>query len=365
MPKMTPRPRSGTDSSMVSDVDSSNLVEQRVGSVLTVAREFGRPIPLDEFLDLLPENGPASRDQVLAWLRGHPRFRPVVAELLGGMEDECPDPLRDERRLRAINYLRAGTLLLDTTLGPLRNLLCCVAVTGSTAYGEPGPEDDCDLLVITRDGATWAFLTFAFLGVRLRRLFRGNRADPVWCFNYVVNDSSARHDYSGPRGFLFAREALMAKPLEGEGYYRGLLGASNWLRAEAPRLYARWERAGSLAKLPVDARAGFVVRLFDALAFPWVAAYLQAIGLFRNARHRNAGDKESAFRTVTLPGRMTFLVAKFERLRGIYAPATAVRPESESRSHARGAGESGPIVPVPARPSRPSEAQEGSGPLSG
>jgi len=330
-----------------------------------VAREFRRPLTLDEFLVLLPEDGPASRGQMLAWLQAHPEFQPLVADMLEGLDDSGADPLRDERRLRAIGYLRAATVLLETTLGPLRRWVCCVAVTGSTAYGEPGDGDDCDFLIVTRDGATWAFLGLAFLRLRLARLAGEGRADPVWCFNYVVNDRSVRQDYTSSRGFLFAREALMVRPLEGEEYYRGLLATSDWLRAEAPRLFARWEQRGLPDRIPSPRPAGVGIRLLNAAAFPWVAGYLQAVGLIRNARHRRAGDADSAFRTVTKPGRMTFLVAKFDRLRGIYAPASATHPGSGPISRAPAAAVPGPIAPATAPPPPPSEAPEGSGSPSG
>lgn len=348
----------GTDS-------TSTLVDRRAGSAFTIAREFHRRLPLEEFLALLPEEGPTSRGQVLAWLQVHPEFQSLAEDLLEGLHDASPDPLRDERRLRSVGYVRAAAVLLDTTLRPLRRMVCCVGVTGSTAYGEPGAGDDCDFLVVTHNGATWAFLGLVFLRLRLEALAGRDRGDPVWCFNYVVDDRSIRLDYLGSRGFLFAREALMVRPLEGEEYYRGLLGSSAWLRAEAPRLFARWEQGGLPEKFPEALRAGMGIRLLNILAFPWVAAYLQAIGLLRNARHRRAGDADSEFRTVTLPGRMTFLVAKFDRLRGIYASGSATDPESGPISRAPGEAAPGPTGPASPPPPPPSEAPEGSESPSG
>lgn len=340
-------------------------MERRAGSALVVAREFQRPLALGDFLALLPEDGPASRGQTLAWLQVHPELQPLVADMLEGLDTSGPDPLRHERRLRAVGYMRAATALLNTTLRPFGRMVCCAAVTGSTAYGEPGEGDDCDFLVVTRDGATWAYLGLVFLRLRLAALAGHGRADPDWCFNYVVGDSSARRDYGSSRGFLFAREALMVRPLEGDGYYRGLLNSSGWLRAEAPRLFARWEHQGLPIGLPPARASGLGTRLLNAAIFPWMAAYLQALGLVRNARHRRAGDSDSAFRTITMPGRMAFLVAKFDRLTGIYAPASATRPESGPISRARDAAERGPSEPASTPPPRPSEAPEGSGPLSG
>ena len=156
----------------------------------------------------------------------------------------------------------------------------------------------------------------------------------------------------------------MARPLEGGEYYRALLRSAPWLREEAPRLYRRWEAGGLPAGFPEDGHAGLGIRIFDALVFPWVAAYLQAVGLLRNARHRRTGDAESTFRTVTRRGRMTFRVGRFDRLKRIYALASGVRPGSEPISRGPDEGAPGPTGRAKARSSPPAEAPEGFGPLS-
>jgi hypothetical protein len=343
----------------------STLAELRARSAVAVAQDVQRPMTLDELVGLFPEDGPSSRMEMQVWLRARPELQTLVEGVLRGSDELGADPLGEERRLRAVAYVRVAARLFHTSLAPFRKLAYFVGITGSTAYGAPESGDDCDFFVVTRNGATWAFLGLVFLRLRLARLTGEGRGDPEWCFNYVVDDRSVRRDYAAPRGFLFAREALTVKPLIGDEYYRALLGSADWLRVEAPRLFAAWERPGLPDGARVAPTPGLGIRIFNALCFPWVAAYLQAVGLVRNARHRQARDGDSEFETVTRPGRMTFLVSKFDRLRGIYAPASTTHPESGPRSRAPGAAGPGPTGPASAPPPPPSEAPEGSGSLSG
>lgn len=333
--------------------------------MLAVAREFQRPLTPRELLDLLPATGPASESELRSWVGNRPELLLSFQGAVEGMGGANPDPLSDERRSRAVDYLGRATSLFRTTLAPFRQLVSCVAVTGSITYGQAGPDDDCDFLVVTRDGAAWVYLALALARLRLRRFSKEGRTDPIWCINYVVDDSSARRDYIVPRGFLFAREALLARPLEGAEYYRRLLGSAAWLQTETPRLWARWKLEGIPEELSPSRSSGLGVRFLNAAIFPFLAAYLQAVGLVRNARHRRAGDAASLFRTVTRPDRMAFLVDRFDSLRKVYARASATRPGSGARARAPGGGRPGPTGPSPAPPPRPSEAREDSGILSG
>jgi hypothetical protein len=277
-----------------------------------VAGEFETGVELETLVDLLPEYGPATAEDLAGWIREHPTH----AVVSGGLAvDPSASELTPEvdRRERGERYYRAATQLFEKDLQVSRPWLRFLGVTGSTAYGDPREGDDCDLMAVVRPGSVWTFLAYLFLRLRIRRLHGGNSLDPVWCFNYTLDEASAIREFSKPRGFLFAREALVVRPLHGEGFYRGLLRRGEWLQREAPRLYARWE--GGVAPEPTEPTpAAFEVRVLNALMFPVLATYLQLKGLWANHRLRHAGLEHTGFRTITRLDRMALATRKFDQL---------------------------------------------------
>jgi Glycosyl transferase family 2 len=288
--------------------------ERRLRTLLEIAGQFGTGISLEELCYLLPSGGPeepAALHRTLA-------DRPDLARLDGGRAfapGSRPDRL-DERQDRAARYREQARELVDRHLRPVQRLLCCLGITGSTAYGEPEPGDDLDLFVVSRPGSQWVFLAYTYLAVRLRFQPRGDRERPVPCLNLVLDETTARREFARPHDLLFAREALSTQMLVGEEYYRRLLGSATWAEAELPRLYRREAVTGPL---PAVRPAPAAVRALNALLFPGVAAYLQAVGLRRNAAFRRAGRPEAAFRTRTTPGRLAFESMRFQQLAGAMA----------------------------------------------
>ncbi len=307
------------------DDAGGSLTARRVSSALEVAKQFGTGMSLEELTELLPENGPQSASETREWLRVHPASGVVVGP--NAFHPQVPILSPDaDRGARALSYWRAAQQLADSVLAPVTPMLRYLGVTGSTAYGEPEVGDDCDFMAVARAGAIWPFLTLTFLRLRLRRRLRRLEDPPAWCFNYVVDEAAAARDFGRPRGFLFAREALMTRPLRGETYYRGLLRSAVWLQTEAPRLYARWRFDG----LPEPEHSGsgtWPLRAFNLLLFPWVAAYLQLKNLVQNRRLRGQGRPEECFRTITRIDRMALVTLKFDRLAEAFVPATRLRPE--------------------------------------
>jgi hypothetical protein len=207
-------------------------------------------------------------------------------------------------------------------------MLRCLGVTGSLAYGEPELGDDCDFMAIARPGSVWVFLAYAYLAIRLGRARPSGEGPAGWCFNWVFDEASARREYSQPHGFLFAREALMTHPLVGEEYYRALVRSSAWLQAEAPRLFARWQSGEDTVLPPAPEPAPLPIRALNALVYPWLAAYLQLVGLYRNARSGRRGRSESGFRTVTRFRRFALASEKYEQLERAYARASRFSQKS-------------------------------------
>ena len=261
-----------------------------------IARDFGTRLLPEQLGELLPT--PMSP--------GPPELLPVSRD---------PRDPSGARRDRGVRYMTTSRELIG---GPLRRLqpwVECVGVTGSTAYGEPEAGDDLDFFVVCRPGAVPAFLAATYLALRIDRLREAHCDAPTPCFNYVVDARRAGRDLGEGRGLLFAREALMARMLVGEEYYRGLLASTPSLGQEIPRLYAT--RTGDAA--PVASHpAAPGVRMLSALVFLPLAAYLQLVGLWRNARARREHRESDEFRTRTSPTRVVFQSRRFEVLRTRY-----------------------------------------------
>jgi len=298
-------------------------VEGRVSTLVGVASQFGTGVALPELVRLLPNEAPATVPEVRRWLES----RPHLARL-DGERAFAPDSVTDgevARASRGHQYLQQAHELFA---GPLRGALRwtrCVYVTGSAAYGEPGRGDDLDLFVVTRRGSQWWFLFYAYLTLRITRIRKGTPMEPLPCFNFVLDDVEAAREFAGNRGFLFAREALTARPVSGEGYYRALLSQASWMAEEIPRLYSEQNRepVTSVRSAPPTPLA---VRLLNTALFPWLAAYLQGVALSRNGRFRRAARHDERFRVETRWRRLAFTSRKFERLRESYRTPEAPRP---------------------------------------
>jgi len=346
-PRGLPIPNVGT----LTESNSPVALEHRISSVVGAASEFGTGVGLPELLRLLPSDAPATVPEVRDWLESRPHLARLEGEL--AFAPETVPALEQERLERGRHYLESAKTLLT---GPLRGTVSishCICVTGSAAYGMPRRGDDLDLFVVTRRGGLWWFLAYAYLSVRLARWRRSGTPEATPCFNFVLEDGAALQEFSRRQGFLFAREALTAQPIHGEEYYRGLLSKAAWMRAEIPRLYAEKnrgpEQSGSLSR-PAPA----LVRLLSLAVFPWLATYLQLVGIHRDRGFRKASMPDHQFRTKTQWRRLAFASRKFERLRESYrAPATfrpTAAPERGSSARKRsaiGRRYAGPVAAPP------------------
>lgn len=304
----------------------SALVQRRFDSVLAAARQNRTSVGLDSISELMPRQGPEGPTEVSEWLAAHP----TVGQLVGDRVVAGPLPPQGEsfeRQVRGRRYLAEAERIVAGPISPVARLVRCVAVTGSAAYGEPSPQDDLDFLVITRPGSVWPFLLFSYLAARRHRPAPHADLPSHWCFNYVLDERAARGEFGAPRGFLFAREALMARPVVGEAYYRGLIRSAGWLEEEVPRLYLRWARDG-LPPLPSEDPAPLGVRALNVILFPILAAYLTLATMVRNRRLSRSGSSEKRFRVEAHLDRLTYETGRFDELRSLYATSSVhVAPE--------------------------------------
>lgn len=292
---------------------------RRAESLLIVAERHATGVPYDDLVDLVTVPGPSSavEPDVTAWgatagwtaANGRLFRSPATAAR--------HDPQRAERGAR---YLQAADDLLATSLGGVEGLTRFVSVSGSVAFGEPMAGDDVDFFVVTRRGAVWPFLLYAYLAIRARRLLGRRNDEPSdWCFNYVLDEAAAEREFARARGFQFAREALMVRPIRGEGYYLGLLRRSTWMASEAPGFYRRWmQRAAEDPSAPHPGSTPLALRALNRLLHPILGSYLQLRALRDNHRLRRQGRAEREFEIITSPDRVEVRSLRFAKLAELY-----------------------------------------------
>ncbi len=294
-----------------------DLLHHRLAAVLQVAAFHNTALSVEEIATLLPESGPATEGEVVAWIESHPASGKLQGGHVTPVEMHEPSPSTiGERRVRGVAYWEAACALVRGPMAPTLPLVECLGVTGSAAYQEPVDGDDIDLMAITKPGMAWIFLLFAF--ARLRFLRRGGTpSGSRWCLNYVVDGARAEREYLRPQGFLFAREALTARIIRGGQYYHSLLSRARWMQEELPRYY-RKRLLQPATPDPASRPVGVVTRLANLAVFPLLATYLQMVGLLRNHRLMRSGRYEERFRTETRLDRFELRTAKFEGLREVY-----------------------------------------------
>ncbi len=315
-----------------SETRDSDGTERRVAAMLRVARQFDTGLDLARLRDLLPADGPATPAAVERWILERPTIGRLDAGRIFAPEAEGRGTADRERRAAA--YRRYATAVVEGPLGFAAPLVRCVGVSGSVAYGEARPGDDLDLFVVPRTGALWWFLLRAYVHLRLAPPVAVDGERPEVCLNYVVEDASAAREFAARDGLLYAREALSVRAIAGDPYYRGLLASAPWMRSELPRLWdQRSADPGGID--PQPAPRG--IRLLNALVFPFLATYLQLVGLVRSSHGRRARGADGEFRTETALHRVAFASRRFERLRSDYGERRSVDSPADATPAPSGA----------------------------
>lgn len=314
----------------------------RIRTVLTVAQALGRPLSRGELLDLLPRAPPAEREGFLDRMLG--ALSPGPDGSVPGIQRETVADL-GARQERTRTRLREATEFVEGLPPFFQACLRLAAVTGSTAYGNPAPEDDIDLFLVTREGSLWIFLLGAFLYLRTRRWKSSARTAPEYCLNFALEERVLPAEFTEPQGFLFARETLMMRPVRGDGLLRAVLTEAPWLQREIPGLYTRRLQELSPSS-PTTRPLGWTVRIANGVVFPWLAAYLHGKRLLKNYDHRRRGRPDSTFRLETTLHRLAVRSRKYDRLIALYGSGIETPGGSGPSGHGRAPGEAGPRGPT-------------------
>ncbi len=291
----------------------SDRTEGRIASLLAVARVLRTGIPMEEFLSLLPSDGPRSDADLRSWLAEHPGSATVTGGYVFSSGTK-PDAAIVERREReSERRIRETERWFNHELRAFHGLLCFAAVTGSAAFGSANPEDDIDLFIVTRKGALWTFLLAVYILGRLR-----NPKGIPLCLNYVLDEASAPEEFHSHQHPVFAREALAMKPVFGRDFGSHLLAQAVWIQEYFPRAHLP-----AVAQSPQENRGGGLLpTLAGACIFPFLATYLQLMGLYRNHRYARRGVEEGVFRTEWGWRKLSYKSRKYDRLLSLYDPRT-------------------------------------------
>ncbi len=332
---MSVRPASPVDSG------APKSFKARVEALLAVARVLRTGVPLPEFLSLLPAGGPQNVAEMLAWFEAHPQSGWVREGYVFPYGMDVDPAVLHRARKESAERIEVARDILSRDLRSMGRLLRYVAVTGSTAFGSAQPEDDLDFFVVTRKGTLWTFLLVTYILGRLR-----SRKGIQLCLNYVLDERSASREFLSTQHIIFAREALVMKPVFGREYGARLLAQAPWIHEMFPRI----ERLHGSSSAPSTERSPLFPVLTGVGIFPFLATYLVLLGLYRSGRYSKSGQFESAFRTDFGWRRLSYKSEKYDHLLALYGGFADRNAAEASESTVPGPGSES------VRPSNPGKA---------
>ena len=190
-----------------------------------------------------------------------------------------------------------------------------MAVSGGNSYRSARSGDDIDFFAVTRNDSVWIFMLRSLLLARIKSFGKSGRAP--FCFSYVVEEQRAVSEFSRPHDGLFARDALMAEVINGEGFYQALLSRAGWMESQFPSLYNRRLREARSEGPEPKSRSGN--RVLNSFLFYTVGSYVRLKAYLLNRHFRAHGRKASVFRADLGKDRCIYESNRYLSLRGMYA----------------------------------------------
>jgi hypothetical protein len=199
----------------------------------------------------------ADEAAVLACYRSSPWLQAVVeyAEgflFLRGRRDVVAERRAREIRTRALVTRHRRVLRIICALPFVR----LVALSGSAAHGNVGPDGDLDLFVVTAGARVWS-VTLAI--VAITRLLGCRKAV---CANYVVSERALACD---PADLFTANQILHLRVLAGEPLFGAVMAANPFVAA----YYPGWRRVPRTVPGFEPSRAVRVARRVVEWALSW------------------------------------------------------------------------------------------------
>lgn len=219
-----------------------------------------------------------------------------------------------EKGARAESYARYAREFASLCKCSTTNV---VAISGSTSYKTPSASDDLDVFCITEPDHLWLFVTKSLLLARFLQIFR--RDFPRICFSYAVDQNFAEKEFLLPRDALFARDALTAMVVHGQGYYRKLLKKSHWISSFFPRLYQHRTNVVDLEERESERTLSPPSRIFlNILLRILVGNYIAFKSAMLNRRLRKQHKYSSLFTAKVGPDHCIFESNRYLKLKAMY-----------------------------------------------
>lgn len=295
----------------------SSQTADRILLLVEAAKANGSLITVREMLPLLPEEttevevaeAVSSRTALGTRVEIRSGFVTDKGEGNGATDLVSVEVRNRQVALKNLSFARRFSRLLRAESHPL------VAVSGSTSYLSSSKSTDIDFFCVAKTGTLWIQLTSFLILARAYRLLR--RGTREVCFSCIMDEKYADRVFAETRDPLFARDALQAAVLNGDDYYRGLLGRAVWISTYYPTLYRQKAGSGSqYAGNPTSPPTRKVV--VNRLLFILVGSYLRMKSFLNNKRMAKRNERHRGFRLRAGHDHMFFESTRYQSLRERY-----------------------------------------------
>lgn len=298
------------------------LSDECISRIDTLCRiaEFNESRLSVEELSLLlkAESTPAELEGEFANPPLSSKYRVNSGIILGTRQSYDPEAVSNRRTKSAENLARAVKVL------PLIGGKV-IAVSGSTSYRSARHSDDLDFFVVTKTGGMWISLAKSLVFLRLHK--RLSSAPPV-CLSCSMDYDYAKRLFTRPQDALFARDALSAVVLEGEGDYSSFLNRAAWISELFPRLYALRARPSEDA---VESHPSTPwSRALNLFLFRVVGSYVQLKAYMANRRFIRAGAMGRKFSVLLGPDHCIYESERYKSMRAEYAAFYPAKADSSA-----------------------------------
>jgi len=252
---------------------------ERIALLYRAARTNGALVSLEELARLLPEH--TTEEELADAIASTPLLRSMF-EVRSGFLTEHLEGASDPLPREALNRSTASKNLVQAADFVARlhsSGFGMVAVSGSTSYGSASLSKDIDLFCVAPTGRMWASLVRALLMARAYGIL--HRGRPVICLSCVMDEDYACSAFESRRDSLFARDAIQAKVLKGQGIYQSLMERAPWISKLYPVAYRKAARRGARANLGRPTRPD---RILNRLIFETAGRYIRVKSSFLNRR---------------------------------------------------------------------------------
>jgi hypothetical protein len=193
-----------------------------------------------------------------------------------------------ERSLRATTNVNSARRFARWLRDKNLRLAC---ISGSTSYLSVSIEDDLDFFIVAKRDRMWISFVRALI---LARVFRLMEKSPQLCLSYVADEGYARLQFSRQQDALFARDAISASVILGEGYYARLLKNGYWMARFFPKMYSlRLENHDEHS--PMITASSSRDRIANLFLYHTAGAYIRLKSYLLNRKYSKAERRNSEF----------------------------------------------------------------------